>query len=76
MFAIVDVETTGLRAQSEKITELAILIHNGKQITNEYITLINPEKEIPFRIINLTGINNKIYRQPQTNCPEGKAEIG
>ncbi|MFC2100551.1 exonuclease domain-containing protein [Bacteroidota bacterium] len=60
MFAVIDVETTGLRAQSERITEIAILIHDGEKIVEEFITLINPEKEIPFRIINLTGINNKM----------------
>ncbi|MCK4676628.1 MAG: GIY-YIG nuclease family protein [Bacteroidales bacterium] len=59
MYAIIDVETTGLSPHSEKITEIAILIHNGKKVTEEFVTLIDPEKKIPYRITQLTGINNK-----------------
>jgi DNA polymerase III subunit epsilon len=58
MFAIVDIETTGGSPLTEKITEIAIYIHNGKKIIDEFCTLINPEKEIPYFITNLTGISN------------------
>jgi len=60
MYAIVDIETTGLSPSNEKITEIAIIIHDGKKIIEEFSTLINPEKKIPYRIINLTGINNQM----------------
>ncbi|MFK5856012.1 MAG: exonuclease domain-containing protein [Bacteroidota bacterium] len=60
MYAIIDIETTGLSPSNEKITEVAIIIHDGKKIINEYSTLINPEKKIPYRIIQLTGINNQM----------------
>ena len=60
MFAIVDVETTGLSARNEKITEIAILLHDGKQVTEEFHSLVNPEKKIPWRITQITGINNKM----------------
>ena len=60
MYAIVDIETTGLSPSNEKITEIAIIIHDGKNIVDEFSTLINPEKKIPYRIINLTGINNQM----------------
>ncbi|MCK5838761.1 MAG: 3'-5' exonuclease, partial [Bacteroidales bacterium] len=59
MYAIIDVETTGLSPHSEKITEIAILIHNGKEVIEEFVTLIDPEKKIPYRITQLTGISNK-----------------
>lgn len=58
MYAIIDIETTGLSPSSEKITEIAIITHDGKNIVDEFSTLINPERKIPYRIINLTGINN------------------
>ncbi len=32
MYAIIDVETTGGRPQSDKITEIAIFIHDGQQL--------------------------------------------
>ncbi len=57
-YAILDIETTGLSPAREKITEIAIFLHDGTKITDEYSTLINPEKEIPYRITQITGINN------------------
>lgn len=60
MYAIIDIETTGGSALVEKITEVAIFIHDGKKITDEYSTLINPERNIPYFITNLTGITNEM----------------
>ena len=60
MYAIVDVETTGLRAGSERITEISIIQHNGREITGRFTTLLNPEKKIPYRIAQMTGISNKM----------------
>lgn len=44
----------------EKITEIAIYKHNGERITGEFSTLINPERNIPYFITNLTGITNEM----------------
>jgi len=60
MYAIVDIETTGGSAQFEKITEIAIYQHNGNEITGEFISLVNPERNIPYFITNLTGITNEM----------------
>ena len=60
MYAIIDIETTGLSPAKEKITEIAIIIHDGKTIVDEFSALINPEKKIPYRIIQLTGITNQM----------------
>ena len=60
MFAIIDIETTGGSARLEKITEIAIYLHDGEKITGEYKTLINPERNIPYFITNLTGITNEM----------------
>lgn len=60
MYAIVDIETTGGSARLEKITEIAIYLHDGNQITGEYVTLVNPERNIPYFITNLTGITNEM----------------
>ena len=59
-FAIVDIETTGGSPKSSKITEIAIYKHNGKEIIDEYTTLINPEMKIPDFIVRLTGISDKM----------------
>lgn len=60
MYAIVDIETTGSSANYGKITEIAILIHDGKRVVDEYQTLINPEQGIPPGITTLTGISNEM----------------
>lgn len=60
MYAIVDIETTGGSSRLEKITEIAIYQHDGEKITGEFITLINPERNIPYFITNLTGITNEM----------------
>ena len=46
-YAIVDIETTGGLATRDKITEIAIVIHDGQNVIDQYQTLINPERSIP-----------------------------
>ena len=60
MYAIVDVETTGLSAKTEKITEIAIYLHDGEKKVDEFVSLVNPEKKIPYQITAMTGISNKM----------------
>ena len=72
MFAIIDVETTGLSSRSEKITEIAIFRHNGKEVVDEFSTLINPEKKIPYRITQMTGISNKMVENAPRFCEVAK----
>ncbi len=60
MFAILDIETTGGSPRTEKITEIAIFFHDGKEVVGEWSTLINPEKSIPYFITGLTGITNEM----------------
>ena len=60
MFAIVDIETTGGNTQSDRITEIAILVHDGTSVVAEYETLIDPERRIPYRISSITGITNEL----------------
>lgn len=62
MFAIIDIETTGGSALNEKVTEVAIYLHDGNQITREYSTLVNPEKKIPPFITRLTGISDEMVK--------------
>ena len=62
MYAIVDIETTGGHASANGITEIAILIHNGKEVTEQFRTLVNPGIPIPIYIQSLTGINDDMVR--------------
>ena len=57
-YAIVDIETTGGYASANGITEISIIVHDGKRIIRQFETLINPGKPIPYYIRGLTGIND------------------
>lgn len=59
-YAIVDIETTGGNASNSRITEIAIIIHDGINVLDRWETLINPQKDISLSIFALTGINNEI----------------
>lgn len=62
MYAIIDIETTGGQPAQDRITEIAIFIHDGQQITDKYHTLINPQRPIPYFISNLTGITDDMVK--------------
>lgn len=62
MYAILDIETTGLSPINERIIEIAIYIHDGNQIVNEYSTFVNPERYISANITRITGITNEMVK--------------
>lgn len=57
-YAIVDIETTGGSTKASKITEIAIYKHDGEQIIDSFVQLVNPEMPIPEFIARLTGIRD------------------
>ena len=62
MYAIIDIETTGGNASRERITEIAIYIHDGIQVVKEYSTLVNPECKMPPFVARLTGISDDMLK--------------
>lgn len=60
MYSIIDIETTGGNQPGEKITEIAIYVHDGKQVIKSFHTLINPERNIPYNITRITGIDDRM----------------
>lgn len=56
MYAIVDIETTGGYAAANDITEIAIILHDGQNVTETFETLLKPSVSIPYFIQSLTGI--------------------
>lgn len=63
LYAIVDIETTGGRANRDKITEVAIVLFDGEKIVDRYDTLINPERSIPYNITQITGISQEMVEE-------------
>lgn len=62
VFTVLDLETTGLNAKKNGITEVtAIQFRNGVEI-GKYSTLIKPTEAIPEEVELLTGITNDMVR--------------
>jgi len=61
-YAIVDIETTGGNATHSRITEIAIIIHDGDKIIDRWESLVNPQKNIPPAIFALTGLTNEMVQ--------------
>lgn len=56
-YAVVDVETTGTRADAgDRITEVAVVVVSGGDVVRRFETLVNPERAIPPMITALTHI--------------------
>ncbi len=62
MYAIIDIETTGGKFNEEGITEIAIYKFDGNTVVDQFISLVNPEKDIQEFVVGLTGINNAMLR--------------
>ena len=59
-FVVFDIETTGFSPVTNKIIEIgAVRVENG-QIKKRFSEFVNPRTPIPFRIENLTGINDSM----------------
>jgi len=61
-YTIIDIETTGGSASRSRITEIAIVVHDGQKVVDTYETLINPECSIPYGITQLTGITQEMVK--------------
>jgi DNA polymerase III subunit epsilon len=61
-YAIIDVETTGGDPKRERITEIAIVLHDGSRVIDQFQSLVNPEVPIPDFITRVTGIDNDMVR--------------
>ena len=65
-FVVFDIETTGFSALTCKIIEIgAVKVEKG-QITDRFSTFVNPEVPIPFRIEQLTSINDSMVLDAPT----------
>ena len=78
-FSVVDVETTGLSARSNRVIEIGLVKVRNYRIVERYQTLINPGTTIPEFITQFTGISdNDVVDAPYFNdiIEEVKAFIG
>ena len=65
-FVIFDLETTGFSNKNDKITEIgAVKVENFK-VVDRFSQLINPEKDISYKVQELTGITNDLIKDKPT----------
>ena len=61
-YVALDLETTGIGARHEKITEIGMVKVIDGEATDTYHTMVNPHREIPKRIVELTGITDDMVK--------------
>lgn len=66
MYCIVDVETTGGVPGPSRLTEIAMIRHDGHQVVDTFHTLLNPGCPIPPFICRLTGITDAMVEHAPT----------
>lgn len=65
-YVVVDLETTGLNSETDKIIEVGILKVRDHQIVETYQQLVDPQKNISKTITDLTGITNAMVANQPT----------
>jgi len=85
-YVVVDVETTGLSPERNRLTEIACVVVQGGEIVAEHRTLVNPEQSIPKIVQEMTGITNAMaFTAPRAGAvlpevrkwfPEGAVIVG
>jgi len=49
--------------QKNRITEIAIILHDGEKELDRFESLVNPERAIPYNITQITGIDDEMVSE-------------
>lgn len=62
MYSIIDIESNGAGYRKECIIDIAIYRYDGQKITDQFISLVNPESDITPFVQKLTNITPKMVK--------------
>lgn len=62
MYSVIDIESNGAGFRQESIIEIAIYRYNGHEVTDQFISLVNPQSGITPFVQKLTNITEKMVR--------------
>ena len=65
-YSVLDLETTGFSATTEKITEVGIMKLKDGEVLDELSCFVNPEKHIPQRVSEVTNITDEMVADAET----------
>lgn len=66
MYAVIDLEGTGGKFNEEGIIEVAIFKFDGREIVDQFSSLVNPQRSIQSFVARMTGIDTElVHRAPK-----------